>query len=84
MSVAFVKEQESTLRQAKKQIVQEIEEMFKIRGMTRTALSVKTGVNPSSVTQTLSLDTGLQLSTLVRIANALDCDLEVNLIRRGQ
>lgn len=75
--------QDLLFRQFKKQVVQEVQETLDLLGMTRNALAKKMNILPSAVTQSLAEDKGLQLTTLVRMADALDCDIEVNFIRRS-
>lgn len=48
-------------------------------GMTQTALAAKAGVSRSTVSRMLTADMDPKLSTLVRVANALDMKLVVRL-----
>lgn len=66
----------------KQQLVVEIEETMSLVSMTRNTLAKKLNIQPSAVTQSLSPTKGLQLSTLVRMADAMGCDVEINLIKR--
>lgn len=70
-------------QETKAQVVQEIDETLDVLGLDRLTLSRRLMVQPSAVTQFLKANKGLQLTTLVRIADALGCDVEINFIRRG-
>lgn len=70
-------------KESKKQIVAEIQEVMDLDGITRLTLARRLGAQASAVTQALKINRGMQLTTLVRIADVLGCQLEVNLIRRG-
>lgn len=67
---------------SKAQVIKEIEETLELVGMTRGDLARKLNLQPSGITQSLDPKKGMQFSTLIRIADALDCDVEVNFIRR--
>ena len=73
----------SLFREVKMQVVQEVEEVLKIRKWDRVKLAKALNVQPSAITQSLAIDRGLQLTTLVRIADVMGCDVEVNFILRG-
>ena len=75
-------EEGNLFKQSKEQIIEEVDETLKLLGWTRLALAQKMSVQPSAVTQSLDPDKGLQLTTLIRMADAMGCDLEVNFIRR--
>lgn len=81
--VRMIVGQELLFLQFKRQVVKEVQETLNLLGMTRNALAKKMKILPSAVTQSLAEDKGLQLTTLVRMADALDCDIEVNFIRRS-
>ena len=75
--------EEGTLfKVTKSQIVREVDETLQLLGWTRLALAEKMEVQASAVTQSLQVDKGLQLTTLIRMADAMDCDVEVNFVRR--
>lgn len=75
--------QELLIRDFKRQVVKEVQETLEVLGLTRNALAKRMNILPSAVTQSLAIDKGLQLTTLVRMADALNCDIEINFIRRG-
>ena len=70
-------------KHTKEQIIAEVDTMLDMLDMTRLALARRMNVQGSAVTQSLAVDKGLQLTTLVRMADALGCDVEVNFIRRS-
>jgi hypothetical protein len=70
-------------QQNKRLIIDEVDGMLNLLGWTRLALAQKMNVQASAVTQSLAIDKGLQLTTLVRMADAMNCDIEVNFIRRS-
>ena len=69
-------------QRSKEQIITEVDETLKLLGWTRLALAKQMHIQPSAVTQSLAVDKGLQLTTLIRMADAMNCDVEVNFIRR--
>lgn len=76
-------EEGNLFKVSKEQIIREVEETLSLLGLSRLMLARRMNVQPSAVTQSLATDKGLQLTTLVRMADALGCDIEVNFIRRG-
>lgn len=70
--------------EVKRQLIQELQETMKLVGVTRYGLAKLLHIEPSAVTQSLAKDRGIQLTTLVRMAHVLGCDVEVNLIRRSR
>lgn len=74
----------TVFRRAKRDIVDEIEEAMKMVGLSRLQLARRLNVQPSAVTQSLALTRGLQLTTLVRFADIMGFDVEMNLIRRHE
>jgi transcriptional regulator with XRE-family HTH domain len=53
--------------------------LMKSRGLTRTALAEKMGTSPAYITKILRGDTNFTLDSMVRIAQALDCEITVGL-----
>jgi hypothetical protein len=72
----------SLFKEVKQQVVKEVEEVLTLLNMDRMQLARAMNVQPSAITQSLAIDRGLQLTTLVRMADVLGCDVEVNFIRR--
>ena len=52
---------------------------MKARGLTRTALAGKIGSSPAYVTKILRGDTNFTLDSMVKIANALNCEFSIGL-----
>lgn len=51
--------------------------IMKSRGLTRTALAEKIGTSPAYVTKILRGDTNFTLDSMVRIAQALGCEIDL-------
>jgi DNA-binding Xre family transcriptional regulator len=75
-------EKGSVFQRTKAQIIQEVDETLVLLGITRTVLADRMNIQASAVTQSLAPDKGIQFTTLIRMADALDCDVEVNFVRR--
>lgn len=52
---------------------------MKTSGLTRSALAEKIGSSPAYITKILRGDTNFTLDSMVKIANALDCELTMGL-----
>jgi transcriptional regulator with XRE-family HTH domain len=61
------------------QFTEELVARLKASGLTRTALAEKIGASPAYVTKILRGDTNFTLDSMVKIANALGCDLLIRL-----
>ena len=61
------------------EFLMQMEKAMDDAGMTQTALAAKAGLSRSTVTRMLTDGTDPKLSTLVRVANALDMKLVVRL-----
>ncbi len=61
------------------EFLMQMEKAMDDAGMTQTALAAKAGLSRSSVTRMLTDGTDPKLSTLVRVANALDMKLVVRM-----
>ena len=58
---------------------EELVALMKSRGVTLTARAEKIGTSPAYVTKILRGDTNFTLDSMVRIAQALDCEVTVGL-----
>jgi hypothetical protein len=76
-------EESPLFQEIKLDVAREVDEVLKLLGLNRVTLANRMGVQASAVTQSLAPNRGLQLTTLTRMADALDCDLEINFILRG-
>lgn len=75
-------EEGGVFARTKAQIIQEVDETLVLFGLTRALLADRMNIQASAVTQSLAPDKGIQFTTLIRMADALDCDVEVNFVRR--
>jgi transcriptional regulator with XRE-family HTH domain len=60
-------------------LTEELVARLKASGLTRTALAEKIGASPAYVTKILRGDTNFTLDSMVKIANALGCELSIGL-----
>ena len=58
---------------------EELVALMKTRGLTRSALAEKIGSSPAYITKILRGDTNFTLDSMVKIANALNCELTIAL-----
>ena len=58
---------------------EELVARMKASGVTRSALAEKIGASPAYVTKILRGDTNFTLDSMVKIANALGCELSIGL-----
>lgn len=68
--------------EAKKQVVDEIKCIMGKDGVNNAELAERMKAQASMISQVFKVNVGIQLSTIVRIAEALDCDVEFNLVLR--
>jgi len=65
------------------EITEKILEIMENKGMNRNDLAKKMGVSRASVTQFLNEGSNITIKRLLRISDALDCDIDIQIVEKA-
>lgn len=67
---------------AKLQFAIELNRLFRRKGSTQKELAEKVGTSPAYITKVFRGDSNFTIETMVKLARAVDGDLEINIVPR--
>lgn len=66
------------------QITENVLEMMEKRGINRNELAKKMGVSRASITQFLNEGSNITIKRLLKLSEALDCKIEIQIVDKGE